>query len=137
MKKFFPLYYLLFFTFFINAQTLKSPDDNLDLNFSIDENGRAIYSLNFHDKNKTFYMPNCVDVSLEMLKTYENNSFKSDIFFAMSHGVHRGVLKKGKIDTREDFINNLIKLSPNVKFDCYGVNVFGTRQLLASGKPSG
>ena len=50
MKKFFPLYYLLFFTFFINAQTLKSPDDNLDLNFSIDENGRAIYSLNFHDK---------------------------------------------------------------------------------------
>ena len=51
MKKFFPLYYLLFFTFFINAQTLKSPDDNLDLNFSIDENGRAIYSLNFHDKS--------------------------------------------------------------------------------------
>jgi len=40
----------------------------------------------------------------------------------MSHGVHRGVLKKGKIDTRENFINNLIKLSPDVKFDCYGVN---------------
>ena len=79
-------------------------------------------SLNFNDKDKTFYMPNCVDASLEMLKTYENNSFKSDVFFAMSHGVHRGVLKKGKIDTREHFIKNLIKLTPNVKFDCYGVN---------------
>jgi hypothetical protein len=67
-------------------------------------------------------MPNCVDESLEMLRIYENNFFKSDIFFAISHGVHRGVLKNGKIDKRETFINNLIKLSPNIKFDCYGVN---------------
>ena len=31
------------------------------------------------------------------------------IFFAMSHGVHRGELKKGKLDNREFFINKLIK----------------------------
>ena len=29
-------------------------------------------------------------------------------YFAMSHGVHRGVLKKGKFD-KEIFINKLIK----------------------------
>ena len=29
----------------------------------------------------------------------------------MSHGVHRGVLKKGKFDERENFINELMNLS--------------------------
>ena len=39
----------------------------------------------------------------------------------MSHGVHRGVLKKGKFD-EEIFINNLIKKTPNIRFDLYGMN---------------
>ena len=67
-------------------------------------------------------MPNCVDQSLEKLEIYNNDYFKSDVFFAMSHGVHRGVLKKGKIDARENLINNLINITPNIKFDCYGLN---------------
>ena len=40
----------------------------------------------------------------------------------MSHGVHRGTLKRGKFDKRELFINNLIKKTPNIKFDLYGMN---------------
>ena len=40
----------------------------------------------------------------------------------MSHGVHRGVLKKGKFDEREIFINNLINITPNIRFDLYGMN---------------
>ena len=32
-----------------------------------------------------------------------------DVFFALSHGVHRGVLKTGKSDDRADFVNKLIK----------------------------
>ena len=39
----------------------------------------------------------------------------------MSHGVHRGVLKKGKYDNRENFINKLQKLTPNIKYDLYGM----------------
>ena len=39
----------------------------------------------------------------------------------MSHGVHRGTLKKGKIDKRETIINKLIRLTPNVKYDLYGL----------------
>ena len=50
MKNIFTFYILLLLGFFLNAQNLKSPDNNLDLNFSIDEKGRAFYSLNFHDK---------------------------------------------------------------------------------------
>ena len=79
-------------------------------------------SLKFNKIDNVFYMPNCVDYSLEKLEIYNNDYFKSDVFFAMSHGVHRGVLKKGKIDMREVFLNKLINLTPNIKFDCYGFN---------------
>lgn len=79
-------------------------------------------SLNFKNSTPTYYMPNCVDPSLERLRNYENSFFKNDVFFAMSHGVHRGILKKGKIDARENFIKKIIKLTPNIKFDCYGIN---------------
>ena len=40
----------------------------------------------------------------------------------MSHGVHRGVLKKGKFDERETFIEKLKKLTPNIKYDLYGMD---------------
>ena len=40
----------------------------------------------------------------------------------MSHGVHRGLLKKGKTDDREIYINRLIKKNPDIKFDIYGMN---------------
>jgi hypothetical protein len=50
MKNLFTFCTLLLFGVFLNAQNLKSPDNNLDLNFSIDKKGRAFYSLNSHDK---------------------------------------------------------------------------------------
>ena len=40
----------------------------------------------------------------------------------MSHGVHRGILKKGKFDEREILIEKLKKLTPNVKYDLYGMD---------------
>ena len=53
----------------------------------------------------------------------------------MSHGVHRGVLKKGKFDQRENFINKLISVTPNIRFDLYGMNgvqpVWADNYLLA------
>ena len=79
-------------------------------------------SLNFNKKHNIFYMPNPVDESFETLENYKNKIFSNDVFFAMSHGVHRGVLKKGKFDEREIFINKLIKLTPNIRFDLYGMN---------------
>ena len=77
--------------------------------------------LNLSKKIPINYLPNPVDESFEKLKNYKKKHLNSDIFFAMSHGVHRGVLKKGKYDQREKFINQLQKMLPNVKFDLYGM----------------
>ena len=77
-------------------------------------------SLNFHIPNSHF-IPNPCDESFESLKNY-NNDHNKDVFFAMSHGVHRGELKKGKRDNREIFIDRLIKKNKQLKFDIYGMN---------------
>ena len=77
--------------------------------------------LKFSTKNKILYMPNPVDISFETLHNYKKKSFNHDVFFAMSHGVHRGVLKKGKFDKREEIIEKLITKTPNIRFDLYGM----------------
>ena len=77
--------------------------------------------LNFPKKNKVFYIPNPSDDSFENLKIYKQKHLKNDVFFAISHGVHRGILKKGKFDKREKFIDQLIKKTPNIKYDLYGL----------------
>ena len=49
--------------------------------------------LNFlSKKNNSFYIPNPSDKSFETLNNF-NKSCNVDVFFALSHGVHRGVLK--------------------------------------------
>ena len=45
-----------------------------------------------------------------------------DVFFALSHGVHRGILKTGKTDDRIIFLNNLQNKTNDVKYDIYGIN---------------
>ena len=77
--------------------------------------------LNFNKKFKVFYMPNPVDKSLDDLDVYKNKNPEYDLFFAMSHGVHRGVLKKGKFDDREHIVNNLIRENKNIKFNVFGM----------------
>ena len=78
--------------------------------------------LKFDRTKPIFYIPNPVDESFEKLKNFNHKKLKNDVFFAMSHGVHRGVLKKGKFDERENFLNRLINKLPNVKFDIYGID---------------
>ena len=79
-------------------------------------------SLGIKKEKPVFYIPNPVDESFEKLKNDQNSFLNNDVFFAMSHGVHRGVLKKGKFDEREIFIEKLKKLTPNIKYDLYGMN---------------
>ena len=73
------------------------------------------------DLPNSYFIPNPCDHSFEILKNYEKDC-NFDVFFAMSHGVHRGQLKSGKRDDREIFINKLIKKSSNLSFDVYGMN---------------
>ena len=79
-------------------------------------------ALNFLPKNeKNFYIPNPSDHSFETLNNF-NKSCSIDVFFALSHGVHRGKLKSGKKDDRVFFLNKLQSITSNVKFDLYGIN---------------
>ncbi len=99
---------LLFKSKFMDANFLTSSPDALDFKL-----------------NDAYYIPNPSDHSFEILENYKDEPDK-DLFFAMSHGVHRGVLKKGKKDDREIFLNKLLKISnSNIKFDFYG---FGNKQ---------
>jgi glycosyltransferase involved in cell wall biosynthesis len=78
--------------------------------------------LKFSKKYPIYYIPNPVDESFETLKNCLKKNLKNDVFFAMSHGVHRGVLKKGKFDKRENFLKKLTDSLPNTKFDIYGID---------------
>ena len=52
-------------------------------------------ALSFLSKDNVFYIPNPSDKSFEILNNFMNPC-NVDVFFALSHGVHRGVLKMGK-----------------------------------------
>ena len=78
--------------------------------------------LNFLPKEKkSFYIPNPSDNSFETLNNF-NKSCNVDVFFALSHGVHRGKLKSGKEDDRIVFLEKLQKMTNDIKFDLYGIN---------------
>ena len=68
-----------------------------------------------------YFLPNPVDKSFETLNNY-SKPCNVDVFFALSHGVHRGVLKLGKADDRNYFLKHLINKTSNIKFDIYGVD---------------
>ena len=76
-------------------------------------------SLDFKIKN-SYFIPNPADKSFEILDNSKKNP-KNDVFFAMSHGVHRGNLKSGKYDDREKILKKLLRVK-DIKFDFYGIN---------------
>ena len=68
---------------------------------------------NFH----FFFVP--VDKNIEHFDVF-NMRPKKDLFYAMSHGVNRAVLKKGTEDNRVHFLDKLVKKISNIKYDFYG-----------------
>ena len=101
-----------------NLNRFKHKLDLMDANFCTSDPK----NLKIKKEKPIFYLPNPVDQSFEKLKNDQNSFLNNDVFFAMSHGVHRGVLKKGKFDEREIFIEKLKKLTPNIKYDLYGMD---------------
>ena len=72
-----------------------------------------VNSKNFH----FFFVP--VDKNIECFDVYKMNPRK-DLFYAMSHGVNRAILKEGMEDNRVKFLDKLVKKIPNIKYDFYG-----------------
>ena len=71
-------------------------------------------------KNKLNYIPVPCSASTENLDLYKTKNHEFDIFFASSHGVNRGVLKKNKIDERYNFLKLLIEKSKNITYNIFG-----------------
>ncbi len=131
---------------FLDPISKKGPD-------YIKNNKRILNKINFIDNTflttcpsilskkikNSYFMPNPSDESFEILKNYQHEC-ENDVFFAMSHGVHRGALKKGKSDNREFFINKLKKLNQEINFDIYGMNnvqpIWGDNFIKAISKSS-
>jgi hypothetical protein len=89
----------------------------VDHNF-ITTDPSILKKLNINIKNlHFFFVP--VDQNIECFDVYKLSPSK-DIFYAMSHGVNRAKLKKGKTDTRINFLNLLIKKIDNINYDFYG-----------------
>ncbi len=101
-----------------NLSRFRDKYDLMDANFCTSDPK----SLKFKKEKPIYYLPNPVDESFEKLKNYQNKYLNKDVFFAMSHGVHRGVLKRGKFDERENLIEKLKLLTPNIKYDLYGMS---------------
>ncbi len=116
-----------FSQWFLDPLSIKGPDfiknkdrfmhkyDFMDANFVTTSPDALSFLPN---KDKCLFIPNPSDAALDNLKIY-NNFCPNDVFFAMSHGVHRGVLKKGKSDERNIFLNKLTK-KKDIIFDFYG-----------------
>ncbi len=64
-----------------------------------------------------FFVP--VDKNIECFDVF-NLRPQKDLFYAMSHGVNRAILKEGSEDDRIIFLNNLVKKIPKIKYDFYG-----------------
>jgi len=75
-------------------------------------------AIDFVNSEKTFFIPNPIDPSIDIYKNHLIDH-KYDIFIAISHGQHRGILKKDFTDNRVKIINQLTK---KVNY-----NIFGTK----------
>ena len=74
---------------------------------------KTVNSENFH----FFFVP--VDRNIERFNVFNMNP-KKDLFYAMSHGVNRAILKKGTEDNRVEFLDKLVKKISKIKYDFYG-----------------
>ena len=99
-----------------NKKRITKLDKYIDATFVTTHPDQIFFKL-----NKSYFIPNPCDESFEYLDNSKSRPNK-DLFFAMSHGVHRGVLKGGKHDDREMFLKKLKNKISNVDFDVYGMN---------------
>ncbi len=82
-------------------------------------------ALDFTNKN-CFFIPNAIDPSIDTLRNFKFNN-EYDIFVAISHGVHRGVLKKNFYDKRIEIIKKITKKSKNNIFGFINNPVWGAK----------
>ncbi len=103
-----------------NIANIKLYSDLIDHNFITTD--PSVFPEFKKKKFNFFFVP--VDQNIECFKVY-NMRPEKDLFYAMSHGVNRAVLKEGIEDDRLIFLDKLIRKIPEIKYDFYG---FSNRQ---------
>lgn len=73
-------------------------------------------------KNKLNFIPIPCSNLTENLNLYNTTKHEFDIFYAASHGVNRGILKKNKIDERFNFLKLLMSKSSDITYNIFGFN---------------
>jgi glycosyltransferase involved in cell wall biosynthesis len=100
-----------------NINNITYYSDLVDHNF-ITTDPSVLKKQNILIKNiNFFFVP--VDRNIECFDVTKTRPIK-DLFYAMSHGVNRAKLKKGKNDSRIHFLNLLINKLENIDYDFYG-----------------
>lgn len=101
-----------------NLKLIENNNDLIDSYFTTTHPSEIKTSIN---KKKMNFLPIPVDENIENLKLYKIKDKFKDLFFALSHGVNYGKLKKRKFDEREPFINQLINQYPNISYNILGM----------------
>ena len=73
-------------------------------------------------KKKLNFIPVPASSISENLNLYKIKNHEYDIFYAVSHGVNRGDLKKNKIDERYNFLKSLMRKSDDITYNIFGFN---------------
>jgi glycosyltransferase involved in cell wall biosynthesis len=73
-------------------------------------------------KNKLNFIPVPCSYVSENLNLHQTRNHEFDIFYAVSHGVNRGTLKKNKTDERYNFLKSLMSKSFDITYNIFGFN---------------
>jgi glycosyltransferase involved in cell wall biosynthesis len=73
-------------------------------------------------KNKLNFIPVPCSYLSENLNLNKTRNHEFDLFYAVSHGVNRGVLKKNKTDERYNFLKLLMSKSEDLTYNIFGFN---------------
>ena len=100
-----------------NLENISIYSDVVDHNF-VTTHPSVVSNQKIRIKNlHFFFVP--VDKNIECYDVFKLNPSK-DLFYAMSHGVNRATLKKGKTDERIIFLDKLVNKLDDINCDFYG-----------------
>ena len=102
-----------------NKQFIEKYKDYVDQFFVTTDKNNIHSSI---PKNKLNFIPIPCSYVNENLNLYQTRNHEFDIFYAVSHGVNRGILKKNKIDERYNFLKLLMSRSDDLTYNIFGFN---------------
>ena len=102
-----------------NKQFIEKYKDYVDQYFVTTDKNNIHSSI---PKNKLNFIPIPCSYVCENLNLYQTRNHEFDIFYAVSHGVNRGKLKKNKTDERYNFLKLLMSRSDELTYNIFGFN---------------